>query len=97
MINECVSSSVQLSILQVSAVQCSAVQCSAVQCSAMSRILFKNEKRNLISTINYRYILFCLLYKHNRPLLTRKVSSTLFFPLTKRAGWVRLAHLGSQS
>ena len=91
MINECVSSSVQLSILQVSAVQCSAVQCSAVQCSAvqcsavqcsaMSRILFKNEKRNLISTINY--ILFCLLYKHNRPLLTRKVSSTLFFPLTK--------------
>lgn len=85
MINECVSSSVQLNILQV----------SAVQCSAMSRILFENEKRNLISTINY--ILFCLLYKHNRPLLTRKVSSTLFFPLTKRAGWVRLAHLGSQS
>ena len=90
MINERVSSSVQLNILQVSA-----VQCSAVQCSAMSRILFENEKRNFISTINY--ILFCLLYKHNRPLLTRKVSSTLFFPLTKRAGWVRLAHLGSQS
>lgn len=85
MINECVSSSVQLNILQV----------SAVQCSAMSRILFENEKRNLISNINY--ILFCLLYKHNRPLLTRKVSSTLFFPLTKRAGWVHLAHLGSQS
>lgn len=85
MINECVSSSVQLSILQV----------SAVQCSAMSRILFENEKRNLISNINY--ILFCLLYKHNRPLLTRKVSSTMFFPLTKRAGWVHLAHLGSQS
>ena len=85
MINERVSSSVQLNILQV----------SAVQCSAMSRILFENEKRNLISNINF--ILFCLLYKHNRPLLTRKVSSTLFFPLTKRAGWVRLAHLGSQS
>lgn len=85
MIHECVSSSVQLNILQV----------SAVQCSAMSRILFENEKRNLISNINY--ILFCLLYKHNRPLLTRKVSSTLFFPLTKRAGWVHLAHLGSQS
>ena len=85
MINECVSSSVQLNILQV----------SAVQCSAMSRILFENEKRNLISNINY--ILFCLLYKHNRPLLTRKVSSTIFFPLTKRAGWVHLAHLGSQS
>ena len=85
MINECVSSSVQLNILQV----------SAVQCSAMSRILFENEKRNLISNINH--ILFCLLYKHNRPLLTRKVSSTLFFPLTKRAGWVHLAHLGSQS
>ena len=90
MINECVSSSVQLNILQVSA-----VQCSAVQCSAMSRILFENEKRNLISNINY--ILFCLLYKYNRPLLTRKVSSTLFFPLTKRAGWVHLAHLSSQS
>lgn len=85
MINERVSSSVQLNILQV----------SAVQCSAMSRILFENEKRNLISNINY--ILFCLLYKHNRPLLTRKVSSTLFFPLTKRAGWVHLAHLGGQS
>lgn len=85
MINERVSSSVQLNILQV----------SAVQCSAMSRILFENEKRNLISNINF--ILFCLLYKHNRPLLTRKVSSTLFFPLTKRAGWVHLAHLGSQS
>ena len=85
MINECVSSSVQLNILQV----------SAVQCSAMSRILFENEKRNLISNINY--ILFCLLYKHNRPLLTRKVSSKLFFPLSKRAGWVHLAHLGSQS
>lgn len=85
MINERVSSSVQLNILQV----------SAVQCSAMSRILFENEKRNLISNINH--ILFCLLYKHNRPLLTRKVSSTLFFPLTKRAGWVHLAHLGSQS
>ena len=85
MINECVSSSVQLNILQV----------SAVQCSAMSRILFENEKRNWISTINY--ILFCLLYKHNRPLLTRKVSSTLFFPLAKRAGCVHLAHLGSQS
>ena len=85
MINECVSSSVQLNILQV----------SAVQCSAMSRILFENEKRNWISTINY--ILFCLLYKHNRPLLTRKVSSTLFFPLTKRAGCVHLAHLGNQS
>ena len=85
MINERVSSSVQLNILQV----------SAVQCSAMSRILFENEKRNLISNINH--ILFCLLYKHNRPLLTRKVSSTLFFPLKKRAGWVHLAHLGSQS
>ena len=85
MINERVSSSVQLNILQV----------SAVQCSAMSWILFENEKRNLISNINY--ILFCLLYKHNRPLLTRKVSSTLFFPLAKRAGCVHLAHLGSQS
>lgn len=85
MINERVSSSVQLNILQV----------SAVQCSAMSRILFENEKRNLISNINH--ILFCLLYKHNRPLLTRKVSSTLFFPLTKQAGWVHLAHLGGQS
>lgn len=71
MINERVSSSVQLNILQV----------SAVQCSAMSRILFENEKRNLISNINH--ILFCLLYKHNRPLLTRKVSSTLFFSINK--------------
>ena len=35
----------------------------------------KREKRNFISTSNH--ILFCLSYKHNSPLLTRKVYFTM--------------------